>query len=292
MLDLPPDFTSILQLPQVAYVQTIAQGLDVTKHPPAIRRTETPAEGGEFASKKNNESVGLLGSRWIVQSGAPGAVAISEDGSRIIFKARSGDHADFDPPRKIRAELANTRTYAKGEPIALKGSLWVDPATNIATTDWCSIIQIHPADTRFASGIPVSAAPVFTLGLILRSGQPMLQVRAETATGVPAPNTFAPLRVLGVAPLPFGIEHTFDFTFIDGHGGNGRVDVSIDRKMIVHYSGPTGYEYVDLLASTAIRGKPQPTDSYLKVGIYSGKYAGDEPPNGVFVRYVLTPSSN
>jgi hypothetical protein len=293
MVDLPPGFTSILLAPQAAYVQTIAQTRGVARYLwAAAQGIERPADIGEFVSKANNESVSLLGSRWIVQSGGVGGVTVSKDGSRLIFRAKSGDHASFDPPRKIRAELTNTKTYAKGEAIRLKGSFWIDPATSIATTDWCSIIQIHPADTRFANGVPVSAAPIFSMGLILQDGHPMLQVRAETGTGVPAPNTFSPLRVLGGVPLRFGIEHTFDFTFIDGHGGSGAVNVSIDGRPVVHYSGPTGYEYVDLLASTAIRGKRQPTDSYLKVGIYSGKSTGDEPPANAFVRYLFTLSPN
>lgn len=240
---------------------------DVTAGPLPI----TPAV--TRAPMANGATITAGGLPWTVQSGTPDGVSIGDDGS-IFFHAKAGERASFDPPRKIRAELGGSKTFAKGEVIHLKGTFNINPSTVMADADWLSLIQIHSADVRFADGVPVSASPMFCLDFV--PGTKTLRVRAETGKGLPAPNTFFPLRVLGTFPVTFGIDHVFELTVVDGHGGDGRVVGSIDGKVVCDFNGPTGYEYPDLVPP--LNGKPQATGSYLKAGIYAGKSSGSNPP--------------
>ena len=84
-----------------------------------------------------------------MQSGTPDGIVVGPDGS-VRFQAKAANGPPWetssiasDTPRQIRAELAGSRTYAKGETIHLKGVLNVDPSTVIAGSDWSSLIQIH-----------------------------------------------------------------------------------------------------------------------------------------------------
>ena len=233
----------------------------------------------------NDDVVTIADQQWVVQSGAPDGVAVARDGS-VVFRVKTGERANFDPPRKIRAEFAGVKRYEKGEDIQLQGVFTHDPSTVITGTDWCSIVQVHQADSRDANGQWITASPMFAMGLFHdRSGRLALRVAGETGRGVPAQNVFSPQRVLGeITGLRLGVAYTFRIHVIDGHGERGRISVWINDRAIVDRSDiVTGYEYVDRLADTLYAGKPQPTGSYLKIGLYAGKFTGHEPPADVTI---------
>jgi hypothetical protein len=220
----------------------------------------------------SNATITYGGLSWLVQSGTADGVSIGDDG-RLYFHAKAGEHASFDPARKIRAELGGTKTFAKGELIHLSGTFNIDPSTDMGDADWLSVFQIHAEDVRFVDGVPVSASPMFAIDAVPGSGGKMLRVRAETGMGMPLPNTFFPYRILGTFPVTFGVDHAFDITVVDGHGGAGSVKVVIDGKPVCDFTGPTGYEFVDLAPIKS----PHP-GSYWKIGIYAGKDSGGVAP--------------
>lgn len=218
-------------------------------------------------------STTFMGSQWLVQSGTSDGVCLGDDGRSAFFHAKAGEHASFDPDRKIRAELGGMDAFGKGVPINLRGSFNIDPSTDMGDANWLSIFQIHAEDVRYADGVPVSAGPMFCIDAVPGSGGKVLRVRAETSLGLPPPNTFVPTRVLTTFPVTFGVDHAFDISVIDGHGSAGSVKVTIDGKVVCDYAGPTGYEFVDV---APVKGPRR--GSYWKVGIYGGKDSGPTPP--------------
>lgn len=255
----------------------------------AAHRTGRPrpvfAACAERVPMLDGNAIDLAGQRWVVQSGSPAGVSVGPDLS-VGFAAKAGERASFDPPRKIRAELCGERRYARGEPVTLQGVFNVDPASRIAGADWCSILQIHQADVVRADGSIPEASPPFAFGLRLnRAGRPELAVSGVTSTGVPEPGSFAPGVTYGHASIAFGRNYAFDVLFWDGHGGPGRVRLVLDGAVVCDSLGPTGHEYVDLLAH--VRPVPQETGSYLKFGIYAGAFSGGTPPPGVSVAYTF-----
>lgn len=255
---------------------------DPPKTDPTPAPTPDPKPPATYRELTVGATVAFAGQKWAAQT--PRILAGS-DGS-FVFKAKAGDRANFDPPRKIRTELIGSRQFAKGEEMRLKGTFRVDPGTVLTGAEWCSLIQIHQADTRRADGTSVMASPMFAFDMLAdpKTGKPYLQVRGETGRG--EQKTFSATRILGKLPdVVLGQEHQFEMRVVDGHGGVGRISVWVDNKAIVDRSDiPTGYEYVDLLQSAyLIRGAPQPNTSYIKLGIYSGKGAGDVPPPAVNV---------
>ena len=243
----------------------------------------TPAS--TFRELKPGDRVTLAGQTWAAQTPR---IKSGSDGS-FVFPAKAGERADFDPPRKIRTELVGLRQYAKGEEIILSGTFNLAADSVFTGTEWCSIVQIHQADTKRADGIYVNASPMFSMDILPGpGGKPFLQVRGETGRG--EQTTFSPTRILGKLPdLELGKDHTFKLIVVDGHGGPGRISVWVDGKAVVDRADiATGYEYVDLLANAyPIKGKPQPTTSYLKAGIYAGKASGDAPPSAFSVGLTL-----
>jgi hypothetical protein len=235
----------------------------------------------EFTPVADGQIVTLYGQSWMAQCGTPDGVSISAD-EQAIFHAASGEHASFDPPRKIRAELGGLTTFEKGVVMLLEGSITIASETSIANSEWCSTAQVHQADTRRADGTPVASSPPFTVEIILSGGKPVLQVRAETGTGIPEPNTWPPYRILGTMPIEFGKAYEFQFEFVDGHGGDGSVYVWFGDTEVVDFTGPTGFEYVDLLKDAY---PSNTTGSYWKIGVYAGVGSGDSPPPDTYVEY-------
>ena len=226
--------------------------------------------------------VEFAGLKWAVQTPR----VQLEQGGRYRFSAKAGERAAFDPPRKIRTELVGLTPFVKGQEIRLTGTFNIDPGSVLLGAEWCSIVQIHQADTRRADGSPVNASPLFSLDLLPdpATGRPYLQVRGETGRGLQ--ETVSPMRILAKLPdIALGTDHTLDLVVVDGHGSRGRIAVRIDGKVLIDRADlPTGYEYVDLLADAyRINGRPQPTTAYLKIGIYSGTGRGDAPPEAVNV---------
>lgn len=248
--------------------------------------------------------IDLNGARWIAQSADEGAadvqaLALGRDGA-LEVNAKPGEHAWFDPPRKIRAEFCGVRRFPKGVAAHTRFDLLVDRATNTSGLDWSSVVQIHQADMRYADGTYVAASPIFAIALrtdeegdrLVVTGEtaasPLRQPKLDPATGRQAIAAdgpqwsahFAPQRSLGrSAPLARGRWHRIDFRFIDGHGGPGSVTVAVDGQTVVDEpSLPTGYSYVDDLAGVPFAGGPQDTGSYVKFGIYAGLGEGSAPP--------------
>lgn len=262
-----------------------ASGKAVGPAEPAARATAAngPSSSG-YRAVDNNAFVTLAGQKWQAQTGAPGGVSVN-DADMVRFAARTGERASFDPPRKIRAELCGQQRYAKGEPIRFSGAVTVDRASRITGTDWCSFLQIHQADPVRSNGQFAMASPLFAVDLSLdRSGKPVLRARGETGKG--EQRTFSPMRIFGSAPFAFGVEHSFSLEATDGHGDAGRIRFLLNGRPVCDFSGPTGYEYVDLLKD-ALPGRQQLTGSYLKMGIYAGKFSGNAPPPDVFVAYTF-----
>lgn len=244
--------------------------------------TATASIGSEFRDLSVGAGVVIGGLNWAVQTPR---VQVGP-GGLYRFSAKAGERAAFDPARKIRTELVGLTQFVKGQEIRLGGTFNIDPKSIFAGAEWCSIVQIHQADTRRADGNPVNASPLFSLDLLPdpKTGKPYLQVRGETGRG--EQETYSPTRILGKLPdIDLGKDHTLDLIVVDGHGSGGRIAVWIDGKVLVDRADiPTGYEYVDLLAEAyRVRGRPQPTTSYLKIGIYSGTSTGENPPDAVNV---------
>ena len=252
----------------------------------------------------------LNGARWIAQSAdedslTAQALALEPDGS-IEVNASSGQHAWFDPPRKIRAEFCGVQRFAKGATAHASFDLLVDSVTSTAGLDWSSVAQIHQADMRYADGTYVAASPVFAIALqtsekgdaLVVTGEtaasPMREPKIDPATGLQAIGPdgprwnahFAPQRTLGrSALLARGVWHRIDFRFVDGHGGPGGVSVTVDGRAVVDQpSLATGYSYVDDLADVPFAGGPQDTGSYVKFGIYAGLNEGSRAPRSGAVR--------
>ncbi|GEP01928.1 heparin lyase I family protein [Methylobacterium haplocladii] len=236
-----------------------------------------PAAGVSYRELRIGEKVKFAGEHWAAQTRR---IQHGSDGS-LQFHAAAGERADFDPERKIRTELIGLSRFEKGQAVDLKGVFSIDPSTRLTGADWCSIIQIHQADTKRADGNYVNASPMFALDMLPdpKTGRPFLQVVGETGRG--EQTTFSPTRVLGTLPdVELGKEHTFAMRVVDGHGDIGQVSVWVDGVALVDRSDiPTGYEYVDIFKNAfPVRGAPQQTGSYLKLGIYSGKVSGNTPP--------------
>ena len=242
---------------------------------------EPPQPDAEWTPVPSDQIVTIAGLGWMAQSGTPDGVAIADD-DRVKFHAASGEHASFDQPRKIRAELGGLTTFEKGVRMRLSGTILIDPNTRIANSEWCSIAQVHQADTRRSDGVPVASPPPFTVEVLWKDDMPILQVRAETSLGIPEPNTWPPTRILGTEPIEFGFEYEFEFEFVDGHGHDGEVFVRIGDTEVVNFVGPTGFEYVDLLKDAY---PSNTTGSYWKFGVYAGKGSGEEPPPDTYVEY-------
>lgn len=299
----PFDVNAAAVVDQAAYVQQVVDTraeykagkswppVSVESGPAAVPAVKAQAQRAEpsrrWRTVASGQRVQVGGATWVAQSGTTDGISISDDG-HVAFRAKTGERASFDPARKIRAELSSVTTYGKGEPIRLAGSFWIDPQTNIGNSQWCSIYQIHQSDTRRANGTLVEASPLFSMEITLRNGSPFLRVRAETSKGIPEPGKFPPVRILSEStPVAFGVEHTFESIVIDGHGDKGSVFLSIDGKTVVDFVGPTGYEYVDLLAAAFLdhNGKEQSRRSYPKIGIYAGISSGNTPPERVSIGY-------
>jgi hypothetical protein len=247
-----------------------------------------PPNLADYTAVADGQFVTVAGMKWQAQCGTnDNSIAVNKtDANDILFRAVSGENASFDPDRKIRSELGCYDTFGKGEVMALKGRWTIHPNCSIKGSEWCTVIQVHQADTRHADGVPVQSSPAFSLDIIVKNGQPHLQVTANTSTGVPPANWWPPMRILAVVPITLGVEHEFDVEFVDGHGYDGSVNVSIDGVEIVDFVGPTGYEYVDLLQDAyLVNGKPQSNESYFKMGIYAGVGSGNAPPPDVYIGY-------
>lgn len=238
------------------------------------------ARTGPHVPVPDGSAVEVGGAAWIVQTGAPDGVSLGLAPGRLLVRARTGERAAFDPPRKIRAELCGARRFGPGEPIVLEGILRIEAGGTLADADWCSLLQIHQADTRRADGRFVESSPLFSLGLRRgEGGRPHLVVTGETGRGVPQPGTFSPARTFVDVPFTLGRDHRFALQVIDGHGGPGRIRVVVDDRILVDRSDiAVGYDYVDLLAEAG--GSRQSTGSYLKMGVYAGRFDGDVPPRG------------
>ena len=262
-----------------------------------------PQPAGDHRLVPSGAAVNLEGAAWIAQSRDPvrddgRGVILDADGS-VTLAAASGERPWFDPPRKIRAEFCGIQRFPKGVPIALDFDLLVAEGTTIAGLDWASIAQIHGADMHYADGAFVEASPLFGIGLkgdaagdvLVVSADtaaaplrtPVLDARGQQAVGPEGPRWnkhFAPSRLLAQSPpLARGAWHHVAFRVVDGHGGPGSVKVSVDGTTLVDRpSLPTGYSYGDDLADVPYAGGPQDAGSYLKFGIYGGRFEGDITP--------------
>lgn len=249
---------------------------------PRSEAKATAAINSGFRELPIGAEIAIAGLKWAAQTQR---VQVGPEGS-YRFSAKAGERAAFDPPRKIRTELVGLTPFSKGQEIRLTGTFNIDPKSVFVGAEWCSIVQIHQADTRRADGSLVNASPMFSLDLLPdpATGRPYLQVRGETGLG--EQTTYSPMRILGRLPdIELGRDHALDVIVVDGHGDRGRIAVWIDGRMLVDRADiPTGYAYVDLFADAyRVRGKPQPTTSYLKIGIYAGKGTGEVPPEAVNV---------
>lgn len=228
----------------------------------------------------DGRAVALGGAAWLVQSSNRPTLSLMAPRQELVFAAAAGERAGFDGLNKVRVELCGADRYEKGEPIRFAATLRIDANSRLGNADWCIIAQIHQADTRRADGSFVQGSPLFALALALGpDGKPRLRVTGETGTGTPAPGVFSKTRSLGETPFSFGVDHRIAFTVVDGHGGPGSIRVSLDGAAIVDQTGiATGYAYVDELA--AATNPPQGRGSYLKFGVYAGRFDGDRPPDG------------
>ncbi len=228
------------------------------------------AGAGAVLPVPNGAAVRFAGASWVAQSGSVRGVAIGVGGRELHFEAASGEHPAFDGDSKLRAELCGARRYGRGEEIRLSGTFRVDPTTDVADANWCSLVQVHQADMRRADGTEVASSPSFLMGVAERAdGTRRLHVTILSSRGVPAPGEYPPTVELADRPVRFGADYRFEIVFVDGHGGPGRVLVRIDDTTLVDRSDLlTGAEYVDLLARA--QSVEQPTGSYLKLGVYAG----------------------
>jgi hypothetical protein len=249
------------------------------------------------------------GARWNVQNnyhgwpGETGSIEIQPDGM-VSVAARAGNRAWFDPPRKIRAELCGRERFPEDAEIHMKFKVRLDAASVISGLDWIIIAQVHQADMRYADGAYVEASPPFAIAIVQGPKGEELAVSGETAavpmrepeidpkTGLQSNGPdgprwikrFAPQRRIGKsAPFSRGDWHEIEFRFRDGHGRTGAVFVSLDDAVLADEKAiPTGYSYVDDLRDVPFAGGPQLTGSYVKFGLYAGKFEGDPPPNVFF----------
>ncbi|WP_306469037.1 heparin lyase I family protein [Methylobacterium haplocladii] len=278
----------------MAHSASLHAGSDVplhngTKQLAATSKSDTKADTKAatagtigFQELSIGTAITIAGLKWAAQTQCVQA----GPGGTYRFSAKAGERASFDPPRKIRTELVGLTPFAKGQEIRLTGTFNIDPKSVFVGAEWCSIVQIHQADTRRADGSFVNASPLFSLDLVPdpATGRPYLRVLGETGRG--EQKTFSPTRILGTLPqVELGKDHHLDLIVVDGHGDRGRIAVWIDGEVLVDRADiPTGYEYVDLLADAyRVGDRPQPTAAYLKIGIYAGKSTGDVPPEAVNV---------
>lgn len=311
---LPPDFReTAIATENRAYVNQMAalgcSSASACADPAGSGRCASIAAADGTKTPPDGVAVDYGGARWNVQNsyhgwpGETGSIAIQPDGI-VSIAARAGNRAWFDPPRKIRAEFCGRERFSEDAEIHLKFKVRLDASSAISGLDWIIIAQIHQADMRYADGAYVEASPPFAIAIVQGPKGEELAISGETAT-VPMrlpeidPQTglqsngpdgpkwikrFAPHRQIGKsAHFSRGEWHEIEFRFRDGHGRAGAVFVSLDGAVLADEKAiPTGYSYVDDLRNVPFAGGPQLTGSYVKFGLYAGKFEGAPPPNVFF----------
>lgn len=195
------------------------------------------------------------------------------DGTSLRFKASTGEFAYFDPAdgRKIRDEVCSLSRMDEGKLYTFEMDIFAS-GPKIPHTDlqWWAPIQIHAADTRDANGIPLPASPIFAMDLQPNATKDGYDIKVTAQSHTNMNGGFIAERLLAKVPFAMDAKHHLKIEIVDAHGkSTGMVRVTLDNKVIVDQMNiATGYAFVD--TDILYGGKPQPTGSYLKLGIYAG----------------------
>ena len=156
---------------------------------------------------------------WSLQRPEPGA---------LRFELRPGDVWPEDGPVKERTEIAGETINAAGEDITIRYVFRVAPGPE-NTSDWLLIGQLHATDEF--------SAPIFAVELI---GERLAIHLRKKLPGDPSEDWFA---FVDDEPIVRGKYYTLEAKLHTEDDKSGSVDVWLDGKQIVDYSGSFGYGY-------------------------------------------------